>query len=98
MLFRSQVDYVLGHFTNEDWKTMDERLEMAAEIIKSFCLAGIDTVSYTHLLQKATQYSKEMGDEFVSLEPIILALLTVKSTVSTILKDCLLYTSFYRRC
>ena len=37
-----QVDYVLGHFTNEDWKTMDERLEMAAEIIKSFCLAGID--------------------------------------------------------
>ena len=39
------------------------------------------------VLQKATQYSKEMGDEFVSLEPIILALLTVKSTVSTILKD-----------
>ncbi len=39
------------------------------------------------VLQKATQYSKEMGDEFISLEPIILALLTVKSTVSTILKD-----------
>ena len=39
------------------------------------------------VLQKATQYSKEMGDEFVSLEHIILALLTVKSTVSTILKD-----------
>ena len=34
------------------------------------------------VLQKATQYSKEMGDEFVSLEHIILALLTVKSTVS----------------
>ena len=31
------------------------------------------------VLQKATQYSKEMGDEFVSLEPIILALLTVKA-------------------
>ena len=29
------------------------------------------------VLQKATQYSKEMGDEFVSLEHIILALLTV---------------------
>lgn len=28
-----------------------------------------------------------MGDEFVSLEHILLALLTVKSTVSTILKD-----------
>ena len=37
-----QIDYVLGHFTDEDWKTMDERLEMAGEIIKSFCLAGID--------------------------------------------------------
>ena len=39
------------------------------------------------VLQKATQYSKDMGDEFVSLEPIILALLNVKSTTSTILKD-----------
>ena len=28
-----------------------------------------------------------MGDEFVSLEPMLLALLTVKSTASTILKD-----------
>ena len=37
-----QVDFVLGHFTNEDWKTMDERLETAGEIIKSFCLAGIN--------------------------------------------------------
>ncbi len=39
------------------------------------------------VLQKAAQYSKEMNDEFVSLEPILLALLTVKSTASTILKD-----------
>ena len=39
------------------------------------------------IFQKATQYSKEMGDEFVSLEPMLLALLTVKSTASTILKD-----------
>ena len=37
-----QVDYVLGHFTEEDQKTMDERLKTAGEIIKSFCLAGID--------------------------------------------------------
>ena len=37
-----QIDYVLGHFTDEDWKTMDERLETAGEIIKSFCLAGIN--------------------------------------------------------
>ena len=39
------------------------------------------------VFQKATQYSKEMNDEFVSLEPILLALLNVKSTASTILKD-----------
>ena len=38
-----QVDFVLGHFTDEDWKTMDERLKTAGEIIKSFCLAGIDS-------------------------------------------------------
>ena len=39
------------------------------------------------VLQRATQYSKEFKDEFVSLEPILLALLTVKSTASNILKD-----------
>ncbi len=39
------------------------------------------------VLQKSVQYSKEMGDEFVSLEAMLLALLNVKSTVSTILKD-----------
>ena len=37
-----QVDYVLGNFTDEDMKTMDERLETAGNIIKSFCLAGIN--------------------------------------------------------
>lgn len=37
-----QVDYVLSPFSDEDRKTMEERLEMAGEIIKSFCLAGID--------------------------------------------------------
>ena len=37
-----QIDYVLGAFTDEERKAMDERLKMACEIIKSFCLAGID--------------------------------------------------------
>lgn len=36
-----QIDYVLGQFTEEDLKTMDERVEQAGEMIKSFCLAGI---------------------------------------------------------
>ena len=39
------------------------------------------------VLQKAVEYSKDLGDEYVSLEAIILALLNVKSTVSTMLKD-----------
>ena len=39
------------------------------------------------VLQKAVTSSKDLGDEYVSLEAIILALLNVKSTVSTILKD-----------
>ncbi len=37
-----QIDYVLGKFDNENWNTMEERLEMACEIIKSFCLAGVN--------------------------------------------------------
>ena len=37
-----QVDYVLGEFTEEDMKTMDERVKIAGDIIKSFCLAGIN--------------------------------------------------------
>jgi PTH1 family peptidyl-tRNA hydrolase len=37
-----QVDYVLGNFTEEDMKTMDERLDTAGNIVKSFCLAGIN--------------------------------------------------------
>ena len=39
------------------------------------------------VLQKAVEYSKGLSDEYVSLEAILLALLNVKSTVSTILKD-----------
>ena len=37
-----QVDYVLGQFTEDDLKLMDERIEKACEIIKSFVLAGIN--------------------------------------------------------
>ncbi len=39
------------------------------------------------VLQKAGQYSKEMGDEFISLENVLRALLNVKSTAATLLKD-----------
>lgn len=39
------------------------------------------------VLQKAIEYSGKMGDQYVSLEPIILALLTEKSIASQMLKD-----------
>ena len=39
------------------------------------------------ILQKAVTLSKEMGDEYVSLEPMILASLLVNSSVSKIMKD-----------
>ena len=37
-----QIDYVLSPFTEEEYKLMPERLETAGEIIRSFCLAGLD--------------------------------------------------------
>ena len=37
-----QIDFVLGHFSEEDTRLMPERLEMAGEIVKSFCLSGLN--------------------------------------------------------
>ena len=37
----AQIDYVLGHFSEEEKQHMGERIDTACEIIKSFCLAGI---------------------------------------------------------
>ena len=37
-----QIDYVLGHFTPEQQTQHDERVAVAAEMVKSFCLCGID--------------------------------------------------------
>lgn len=39
------------------------------------------------VLQKAVDYSSKMGDQYVSIEPIILALYTEKGSASQILKD-----------
>lgn len=38
-----QVDFVLGRFSAEDEKVKKERIEVAIEIIKTFCLAGVQT-------------------------------------------------------
>ena len=37
-----QIDYVLGHFTPEQVEAMPERIDVAVEAIKTFCLAGIN--------------------------------------------------------
>ena len=37
-----QIDFVLGQFDDEAKKILPERIELADEIIKSFCLAGLN--------------------------------------------------------
>lgn len=37
-----QINYVLGKFSEEEMKDLSPAIETAIEVIKSFCLAGID--------------------------------------------------------
>jgi PTH1 family peptidyl-tRNA hydrolase len=37
-----QIDYVLSSFLDEEKKLLPERIERAVEMIKSFCLAGVE--------------------------------------------------------
>jgi len=37
-----QINYVLGAFTDDELKLLPERIELATDIIKTFCLAGVD--------------------------------------------------------
>lgn len=46
-----QIEYVLGKWTAEQSKAIPERAEYAAEMIKSFCLAGLELTM--------TQYNKK---------------------------------------
>ena len=38
----TQINFVLGEWTDEEKKQIDERLKVTSEIIPSFCLQGID--------------------------------------------------------
>lgn len=38
----AQVDFVLGQFSDEDNRIIDEKLDYVGEMIKSFCLQGLD--------------------------------------------------------
>lgn len=44
----TQIDYVLGHFTPEEEKLMPERINIAVDAVKTFCLAGIQTAMNTY--------------------------------------------------
>jgi len=37
-----QIDWVLGRFSEDDLKVLQPRIELAADVVKSFVLAGID--------------------------------------------------------
>ncbi|MGM9688425.1 MAG: aminoacyl-tRNA hydrolase [Alloprevotella sp.] len=37
-----QIDYVLGEFGEEELRQMDERVKLAGEAVKTFCLAGLN--------------------------------------------------------
>ena len=76
-----------------------QKLGMNAQQIEMLCLQEIQHLARVEggqpylsndankVLQKAEDLAKEMNDEYVSCEPILLALLMVNSTVSRIMKD-----------
>ena len=39
----TQIDYVLGRFTDDEEEAMGARIELAVDAVKTFCLAGIQT-------------------------------------------------------
>ena len=38
----AQIDWVLGHYSDEDMQTLQPSIDLAVDIIKSFVLAGLD--------------------------------------------------------
>ncbi|MCM1076799.1 MAG: aminoacyl-tRNA hydrolase [Bacteroides sp.] len=44
----TQIDYVLGKFTDDEEKAIGGRIEIAVDAVKTFCLAGIQTAMNTY--------------------------------------------------
>ena len=65
-------------------RVLDRQIESLPKVSGGEPYLSNDT---NKVLQKAIDYSSKMGDQYVSLEPIILALFTENSTASRILKD-----------
>lgn len=61
----SQVDYVLDEFTEEEKEVLPERIDTAGEMIRSFCLAGIDETMnlYNKRANRKDQEPPREGDD-----------------------------------
>ena len=55
-----QIDWVLGHYSDEDMKTLQPTLDLSVDIIKSFVLQGInETMNQYNKLGKRRVKSEE---------------------------------------
>ena len=83
-----QVAMFLLHKTGANIQQIKEQAEKAEKALPKVS-GGEPYLSResNEVFTKATDYAKQQGDEFVSLEPLFLALLTVNSTASKILKE-----------
>ena len=83
-----QVAMFLLHKTGANIQQVKEQAEKAEKGLPKVS-GGEPYLSResNEVFTKAADYAKQMGDEFVSLEPLFLALLTVNSGASKILKE-----------
>ena len=83
-----QVAMFLLHKTGANIQQIKEQAEKAEKALPKVS-GGEPYLSResNEVFTKATDYAKQQGDEFVSLEPLFLALLTVNSGASKILKE-----------
>ena len=83
-----QVAMFLLHKTGANIQLIKEQAEKAERSLPKVS-GGEPYLSResNEVFTKAADYAKQQGDEFVSLEPLFLALLTVNSSASKILKE-----------
>ena len=83
-----QVAMFLLHKTGANIQLIKEQAEKAERSLPKIS-GGEPYLSResNEVFTKAADYAKQQGDEFVSLEPLFLALLTVNSSASKILKE-----------
>ena len=64
-----QIDWVLGHFSEEELNVLQPRIELVTDIIKSFVLAGIDiTMNQYNRLGKHQTLPMREGSSHISTD------------------------------